>query len=73
MSERDIASKVALSPIPYSVAKASLEDVLLYVPRNRKLVPENDIRYQFLCNGSHLVPMTVHLPARSVKLATGRP
>jgi hypothetical protein len=42
MSERDIASKVALSPIPYSVAKASLEDVLLYVPRNRKLVPEND-------------------------------
>jgi hypothetical protein len=59
MSERDIASKVALSPIPYSVAKASLEDVLLYLPRNRKLVPENDIRYQFLSDLFSLVPLSV--------------
>ncbi len=59
MSERDMSSKVALMPFLHSEAKVPFEGVLLYRPRNRNLVPENDIRYKFFLYSSSLVPVTV--------------
>ena len=59
MSQAVIARKVALISFLRLEAKAPSEDILPRQTRNRKLVPENGIWYQFLFDLSSLVPLAV--------------
>ena len=66
MSEAVIARKVALISFLRLEAKAASEGILPRQTRNRKLVPENDIWYQFLFNLSSLMPLAVHAMRKTI-------
>ena len=65
MSERATTSKVTLMPFPRSEAKSSTEGVLLHRTRHRKLVPENDIWYQFHSGLSSVASIAICLLAEA--------
>jgi hypothetical protein len=67
MSEAVIVCKVALLSFLRLEAKATSDGILPCQTRNRKLVPEHAIWYQFLSNLSSRVPLAV----RTIKKMIG--